>query len=99
MQSTNEADAAIAAGALAVGLVGAMPNGPGPISDHAIKDIAAHVHRLHSNKIWTVLLTSHTDGDAIADHVEYTQVNTVQIVDALCPAPIKFCAVRIRACA
>lgn len=85
IQSTDEADVAIAAGALAVGLVAEMPNGPGPIDDEAVRDIAAHVHRRHSDKIWTTLLTSRTDGDAIADHVATTGVNTVQIVDS--PAP------------
>ena len=43
MLSAEEAEMAIAAGALAVGLVGEMPNGPGPIADQAIKKIADHV--------------------------------------------------------
>lgn len=85
MQSIEEADAAIAAGAAAVGLVGAMPNGPGPIEDGLIAEIAAHVRRRHDGRIWTTLLTCRTDGAAIAEHVAATAVDTVQIVDA--PAP------------
>ena len=81
MQSAEEANAAIAAGALAIGLVGAMPNGPGPIDDDRIRDIAAHVSARHGDKIWTTLLTSRIDGDAIGDHVAAAGVNTVQIVD------------------
>ncbi len=82
MRSTEEADAAIAAGALAIGLVGAMPNGPGTIDDELIRDIASHVHARHGERVWTTLLTCETEGEAIADYVEATRVNTVQIVDA-----------------
>jgi len=82
INSVQEADLAIAAGAVAVGLVGEMPNGPGPISDDEITEIAAHVRGRHDDKIWTTLLTSRTDGQAIADHIAETRVNTVQIVDA-----------------
>lgn len=85
MLSAEEAEMAIAAGALAVGLVGEMPNGPGPIADETIKKIAAQVHARHGDKIWTTLLTSRTDGEAIAAHVADTGVNSVQIVDD--PAP------------
>ncbi len=82
IHSADEADMAIAAGAAAVGLVAEMPNGPGPISDEEITEIAAHVRGRHGDKIWTTLLTSRTEGDAIADHIAATRVNTVQIVDA-----------------
>lgn len=81
MQSIDEADAAVAAGALAIGLVAEMPNGPGPIEDAAIARIAAHVRATHGERLWTVLLTSRIDEHAIADHVATTGVNTVQIVD------------------
>ena len=80
-QSTDEADIAISAGALAVGLVADMPNGPGIIDDDTVRAIAAHVHARHGDNIWTTLLTSRTEGDAIADHIAFTGVNTVQIVD------------------
>lgn len=92
MQSIEEADAAIAAGALAIGLVGTMPNGPGPIDDAAIAEIAAHVRARHGDRVWTTLLTSRIDEDAIADHVAATGVNTVQIVDR--PAPNAYAHLR-----
>lgn len=92
MQSIEEAEAAIAAGALAIGLVGAMPNGPGPIDDEAIAEIAAHVHARNGARVWTTLLTSRIDEEAIADHVAATGVNTVQIVD--CPSPKTYALLR-----
>lgn len=85
IKSVEEADMAVGAGALALGLVAEMPSGPGPISDETIREIARHVRERHGNAIWTVLLTSRTDGEAIAAHVADTGVNTVQIVDK--PAP------------
>jgi phosphoribosylanthranilate isomerase len=81
IQSTDEADLAVAAGALAVGLVGPMPNGVGPIGDDLITEIAAHVRARYGDKIWSTLLTSRTDGDGIADHIAMTGANTLQIVD------------------
>lgn len=83
IRAMEEADMAIAAGAKAVGLVADnMPNGPGLIRDDLIRKIAGRVHEKHGRRIWTTLLTSLTDGDAIADHAAATGVNTVQIVDA-----------------
>lgn len=82
IQSAGEVDMAVAAGALAVGLVGPMPNGVGPIEDELIAEIAAHAARRHGDRLWTTLLTSRTDGAAIAEHVAATGANTVQVVDA-----------------
>ncbi len=92
MQTIEEAEAAINAGALAIGLVGAMPNGPGPIDDEAIAEIAAHVRARHGGRVWTTLLTSRIDEEAIADHVAMTGVNTVQIVDT--PSPKTYAHLR-----
>ncbi len=92
IRSAGEAELAIAAGAAAVGLVGEMPNGPGQISDDEIRDIAATIRRRYGEKIWTTLLTSRTEGDAITDHIAETGVNTVQIVDA--PAAGAYAAIR-----
>ncbi len=81
--SLGEAEAAVALGARAIGLVADnMPGGPGLISDDRIADIAAAVSARHGEAVWTTLLTRLTDGEAIADHVAATGVNTVQIVDA-----------------
>jgi phosphoribosylanthranilate isomerase len=82
IQSEAEADMAINAGAHAIGLVGPMPNGLGPIDDERIRRVAAHVRSRAGRKSWTVLLTSRTGADAICEHVEATGVDTVQIVDA-----------------
>ena len=70
---------AITLGASALGLVGAMPSGPGSISDDAIAKIAAIV----PPPIATFLLTSRTDPEGIIEHVKLCRVNTVQLVDAI----------------
>lgn len=77
--SAEEAQLAIAHGASAVGLVGAMPSGPGPIDDDVIARIAAIV----PPPIATFLLTSRTDPESIIEHVKLCRVNTVQLVDAI----------------
>jgi len=76
MGSLEEARLAIRAGADAVGLVGAMPSGPGAIDDRTIATIAALV----PPPIATFLLTSEVTAAAIAHHVERTRPSTVQIV-------------------
>ncbi len=68
---------AIAAGADAVGLVGRMPSGPGPIPDATILEIAAAVPPPTA----TFLLTSEVTPSAVVAHVKRTAVNTVQLVD------------------
>jgi phosphoribosylanthranilate isomerase len=82
MASIEEADLAVAAGADAVGLVGAMPSGPGPIADELIADIARHV----PPPVASFLLTSETSAEAIADHVGRTGPTTVQVVCHIDPA-------------
>lgn len=74
--SRTEADLAIACGADALGLVAAMPSGPGPISDERIAEIAAHV----PPPVATFLLTAETQASAIAAHVRRCGTNVVQIV-------------------
>lgn len=70
---------AIRHGADALGLVGKMPSGPGPIDDSLIASIARTIHP----PIASFLLTSHQSADEVIDHVKITGVNTVQIVDEL----------------
>jgi len=77
--SPEEARLAIEAGATALGLVGKMPSGPGPIPDDRIAEIAAQV----PPTIHTFLLTSETDADAIIAHYQRTQTTTIQLVDAV----------------
>ena len=80
--SVAEAALALRCGATAIGLVSAMPSGPGVIADDMIRDIA----------MWappparTFLLTSRTQPVAIARQVLDLKTNTVQLVDAV-PLP------------
>ena len=75
----DEARAAVAAGADAIGLVSAMPSGPGVIAEHLIAEIAAAA----PPALGTVLLTSETDPAAIAAQQRRCGVNTIQLCDAL----------------
>ena len=75
----QEAADAVAFGASAIGLVGEMPSGPGPISDEEIFRIARTV----PPPIATFLLTSQQTARGIIDHHHRTKTNTVQIVDEL----------------
>jgi phosphoribosylanthranilate isomerase len=77
--SMEEALAAIEAGASALGLVGAMPSGPGVISDELIRRIAGEV----PPSIDTFLLTSETSVESIVRHHHRTSTHTIQLVDAL----------------
>ncbi len=75
----QEAADAISCGASAIGLVGNMPSGPGPISDEEILRIASAV----PPPIATFLLTSEQTAQGIIDHHHRTETNTIQIVDEL----------------
>lgn len=75
----REAFSAIEAGASALGLVGAMPSGPGPISDREIYRIA----RVVPPPVATFLLTSEQSAERIIEHHRRTQTGTIQIVDEL----------------
>ncbi len=75
----HEAADAISFGASAIGLVGKMPSGPGPISDEEIYEIAKTV----PPPIATFLLTSEQTAKGIIEHHRRTLTNTIQIVDEL----------------
>ncbi len=75
--SPEEARLAIDAGAAALGLVGAMPSGPGPLSEEAIGHIAAAV----PPAVASFLLTSSQDPAAIVEQQRRCRVNTLQLVD------------------
>ena len=79
ISSREEAWTAVRAGASALGLVSAMPSGPGVIGEALIADIAAHV----PPGVATFLLTSAHDPATIIDQQRRLRVNTVQIVDAI----------------
>lgn len=79
IQNEQEATDAISFGASAIGLVGEMPSGPGPIADDEILAIAKTV----PPPIATFLLTSRQTTSGIIDHYHRTKTNTIQIVDEL----------------
>ncbi|VTS01775.1 phosphoribosylanthranilate isomerase [Tuwongella immobilis] len=79
ISSVREARIAIAAGASALGLVSAMPSGPGVIDEATIAEIATIV----PPGVASFLLTSATDVDAIIAQQQRTQVNTLQLCDRL----------------
>jgi len=85
IQSVEEAEMAIAAGAWAIGLVAAMPSGPGPVDDVRIATIA----RATKGRIKQVLLTSQTDPEAVVEHVLRCGCDVVQLVDCV---PVQTCA-------
>ncbi len=77
--SLEEARMAVSHGASALGLVSAMPSGPGPISEELIAEIAARV----PPPIATFLLTSRQDAQSIIEQQRRTRVSTIQICDHL----------------
>ena len=70
---------AIDAGASAIGLVSAMPSGPGPIPEPLIAQIAATI----PPGISSFLLTCKEHSAAIIDQQKRLRVNTIQICDRL----------------
>jgi phosphoribosylanthranilate isomerase len=81
ISSVHEAWTAIRAGASALGLVSAMPSGPGVIGDALIAEVAARV----PPGVASFLLTCATDADAIVRQQRTARVNTLQLVDAVPP--------------
>lgn len=75
--SRAEAWAAIGAGAAAVGLVSAMPSGPGVIGEGEIAAIAAAL----PPAVGSFLLTSRRGAEAIAAQQRRCRVNTLQLCD------------------
>ena len=70
---------AVDAGASAVGLVSAMPSGPGPIPEELIAEIAAMI----PPGVSSFLLTCLQDVASIVDQQRRLRVNTIQICDRL----------------
>ena len=79
IQDIEEMRMAVDAGASAVGLVSAMPSGPGPISEERIAEIADAT----PPGIATFLLTSLQDAASIIEQNRRCRCNTIQIVDEL----------------
>jgi len=70
---------AVNAGASAIGLVSAMPSGPGPIPESLIAEIAAVV----PPGVSSFLLTCSQDAAAIIEQQRRLRTNTIQICDRL----------------
>ena len=79
ISSIEEARLAVDLGASALGLVSAMPSGPGVITDELIGTIAPAA----PPGVATFLLTSQLDADAIVEQQRRARVNTLQVVDRL----------------
>ena len=79
ISNEEEARMAIEYGASAIGLVGKMPSGPGPISDELIR----HISKTVPPPVATFMLTSETSVTEIIKHHHRTETNTIQIVDSL----------------
>jgi phosphoribosylanthranilate isomerase len=79
ISSIDEARLAIGQGASALGLVSAMPSGPGVIDDALIADIAACV----APPTDTFLLTSRQDAAGIVAQHRAARTTTLQLVDTV----------------
>ncbi|MEL6793646.1 MAG: phosphoribosylanthranilate isomerase [Pseudomonadota bacterium] len=88
IQSIAEARMAVDAGADLLGLVGAMPSGPGPIGDERISEIAEWT----PPGVASVLLSSETTAGGLIAHVARCRPAVLQIVDE--PEPGARAAVR-----
>jgi phosphoribosylanthranilate isomerase len=77
--SEEEATMAMEAGADALGLVSAMPSGPGPIPEEAIESIVRAV----AHRASTVLLTSRLDAASIGAQLTQIRPSILQVVDEL----------------
>jgi len=81
----DEAALASAAGADAVGLVSAMPSGPGVIDDAQIAEIA----RCVPPPVATFLLTSRVDAAAIIEQHAHCATSVLQLCDHLPPDELR----------
>ena len=79
ISSVEEARLAVDCGASALGLVSAMPSGPGVIDE----DLIAEIIRTVPPPIGTFFLTAQQHADAIIDQQKRCRPNTIQLVDAV----------------
>ena len=77
--SVDEARLAISFGASALGLVSAMPSGPGVISESQIEEIAPVI----PPGVASFLLTCLQSAEGIIDQQRRLRVNTIQLCDSL----------------
>lgn len=81
IRNVGEAQLAVRHGAAALGLVSAMPSGPGVIAEEAIAEIASTV----PPGVATFLLTSRRDADGIIAQQRRCRANTLQLCDSVEP--------------
>ncbi len=81
--SVAEARLAVAAGARALGLVSAMPSGPGVIDEVTIAAVARAMADEHGAAVQTFLLTSRQTAAGIIDQHRRCRTTTLQLVDAV----------------
>ncbi len=79
ISSIEEAQLAIRYGASALGLVSAMPSGPGPIPEELISEIASVI----PPGVASFLLTSKEDAAPIIAQQRRCRTNTLQLVDRI----------------
>jgi len=79
INSIEEGKMAMEFGASALGLVSAMPSGPGVISEEHITSIAASI----PPGVSSFLLTSKQDAESIIAQQRRCRTNTIQLVDAV----------------
>jgi len=79
ISSMAEAALAVRHGAAAIGLVSAMPSGPGVIAEDSITQIAATV----PPGVATFLLTSKRDANSIIAQQRRCRTNTIQLCDSV----------------
>nr|NQU89427.1 phosphoribosylanthranilate isomerase [Bacteroidota bacterium] len=79
IQNIPETRLAMDAGADILGLVSAMPSGPGPIDDDTIVEIAAFC----KGKIETFLLTCETNPEKIITQHNKFRTDSIQLVDSI----------------
>jgi phosphoribosylanthranilate isomerase len=82
----DEARLAVSHGAAAIGLVSAMPSGPGVVSDERVAEVAAAVR---GSTLRSFLLTSRTTAEAIAAQHAQAGTTTLQLVDHLPHAELR----------
>jgi phosphoribosylanthranilate isomerase len=85
ISSVAEAQLAVSAGASALGLVSAMPSGPGVIDEGLIAEIAARA----PPGVATFLLTSLDRADGISAQHERCRTSVLQLVDRVEPAELR----------
>lgn len=81
IKSIEEANMALRYGADALGLVGPMPSGPGPIDLETVRKISQSLPQSQ----WSFYLTSKMSFEHIAEEYEYAQTTHLQITDYVEP--------------